>query len=109
MHLKLSPQMGLPGQPEMTVHVAGDVITIDGTPYDLSAIPEGGEGWPKGDSLFIGPITRQDGELNATVRVVLGDDAADDQPTDWAHWTVPVANGPVTIPAIRKPEPGVTE
>ena len=101
MHLTLSPQQGLPGQPETTLHVAGDLLTVDGTPYELSPIPEGGEGeWP--DSPFIGPIRRIDGVIHATVLVRLGDDAADCQSCDPAHWVIPNASGDVTIPAARK-------
>lgn len=44
MHLTLSSQMGLPGQPETTIHIGGDVITIDGIAYNLSPVPEGGRG-----------------------------------------------------------------
>lgn len=101
MILTLSPQRGLPGDPETVLSVAGDVLTIDGTDYDLSAIPEGGEGeWP--DSPLVGVITRQSGVIHATVLVRLGDTAAPDQPD--SPWTVE-ADGPVTIPAARKPEP----
>ena len=108
MHLTLSPQAGLPGQPETTLHIAGDIITIDGTSYDLSPVPEGGEGeWD--DSPITGKITRQDGTLHVTVRVVLGDDALPDQPADPAHWVVPDASGDVVIPALRKPEPEAEE
>ena len=101
MHLTLSPIRGLPGQSETTINVAGEVLTIDGTPYDLSPVPEGGEGeWS--DSPIIGKITRQGGTLHATVRVLLGDDAESDQPTDPAYWVVPDASGDVEIPALRK-------
>ena len=100
MHLTLSPQQGLPGQPETTLHVAGDTITIDGVTYDLSPVPEDGEGeWP--DSPFIGPVTRQGGVIHATVLARLGD-TADDQPLDPAHWVIPDAEGAVIIPALRK-------
>ena len=107
MHLTLSPSRGLPGQPETVLSVAGDVLTCDGVAYDLIDVPEGGEGWPdpEGDHPFIGAIRRIDGEVHATVRVFLGADAAPRQPTDWEHWTVTVADGPVTIPAIRIEEP----
>lgn len=102
MHLILSPQKGLPGQPETMVSVAGDTITVDGTAYDLSAIPDGGEATPGGDDHpFASSITRENGVIHATVRVVLGSDAATDQPTDPAHWTIPNADGPVIIPAVR--------
>ena len=106
MHLTLSPQVGLPGQPETTLHVAGDVLTIDGTAYDLSPVPEGGEGeWP--DSPFIGPIRRIGGVIHATVLARLGDTAANDQPD--SPWVIPNASGAVTIPALRKPEPEAAE
>ena len=101
MHLTLSPQAGLPGAAETTLHVAGDVLTIDGMPYDLGAVPEGGDGeWP--DSPILGTITRQGGTLHVTVRVTLGDTAASDQPTDAAHWVIDAAQGDVRIPALRK-------
>ena len=108
MKITLSPMRGLPGQPATKLHVAGDVLTIDGTPYDLSSVPEGGEGeWP--DSPITGKITRQDGTLHVTVRVVLGDDAESNQPTDPAHWVIENASGDVAIPALRKPEPEAEE
>lgn len=101
MNLTLSPQAGLPGAPETTLRVTGDTITIDGTPFDLSAVPEGGDGeWP--DSPILGTITRQGGTLHVTVRVTLGDTAASDQPTDAAHWVIDAAQGDVRIPALRK-------
>ena len=98
MHLTLSPQAGLPGQPEMTIYVAGDTITIDGTPYDLSPVPEGGEATAE-DSPFTGPITRQDGILHVTLVARLGDDAAPDQ---GGPWVIENASGAVIIPAQRK-------
>ena len=109
MQLTLSPLMGLPGQSETTLHVAGDVLTNDGTPWNLLDIPEGGEGEFEGDSTFIGPIRRIGGVIHATVLVRLGETAADDQPLDPAHWVIPNASGVVTIPALRKPEPEAAE
>jgi hypothetical protein len=106
VHLTLSPQMGLPGQPEMTIHVAGDVITLDGEAFDLSPVPEGGEGWPdettSSETPFIGPIRRIDGVIHATLIARLGDTAAPDQ---GGPWVIPDAEGDVIIPAARKPEP----
>ena len=103
MKLTLSPMRGLPGQPETEIADSGDTITVDGTPYDLSAVPEGGEAVPGGEHPFVGTITREDGEIACTVRVALGDDAAPDQPD--SPWTVTATDGPVAIPAVRKPEP----
>jgi hypothetical protein len=100
MHLTLTPQQGLPGQPEMTLRVAGDVLTLDGTEYDLSPVPEGGEGWPEDETPFVGPIRRIGGVIHAKIVVRLGDTAADDQGTD--PWVIDSATGDVTIPAKRK-------
>jgi len=99
MKLTLSPQFGLPDQPETTIHVAGDTITIDGTPYDLSPVPEGGEATAE-DSPFVGKITRINGTINCTVLVQLDSTAADDQGSD--PWIIENATGDITIPATRK-------
>lgn len=106
MHLTISPQSGLPGHPETTVHVTGDTLTIDGTPYDLSAVPDGGEGRPEGETPFVGPIRRIGGVIHATIIARLGDTAADEQ---GGPWVIEDASGEVTIPAPRKPEPGDVE
>jgi len=94
MKLILSPQAGLPGATETTASVAGDVLTVDGVAYDLSAIPEGGEATPEGDHPFIGTITRTGGEIVATTLWQYSAGAVD-QPTDPAHWIVTVTDGPV--------------
>jgi hypothetical protein len=103
MILTLVPQWG---RPETALSAAGDVLTRGGVSYDLSSVPEGGEGWPPlpapgEDHTFIGPIRRIDGVIHATMIVHLGDDAPQDQPD--APWIVEAADGAVTIPAIRNP------
>jgi hypothetical protein len=103
MILTLIPQWG---RLETVLSVDGDVLTRDGVVYDLSDVPEGGEGWPPlpapgEDLIFVGPIRRIDGVIHATMIVHLGDDAPQDQP--YAPWTVEAADGAVTIPAIRNP------
>lgn len=104
MHLTLTPQQGLPGQSEMTIHVAGDTITLDGTPYDLSAVPEGGEGWPEEGTPFIAPITRTGGTLHVSLIGRMGSEAAPDQD---GPWVIENATGDVEIPYARIAE--VTE
>ncbi len=93
------------GRPEGALSVAGDVLTRDGVAYDLSPVPEGGEGWPAHpapgeDHVFIGPIRRIDGTIHATLIVFPGDDA----PQGQGPWTVAAGDGPVAIPATR-PQP----
>ena len=98
MRLTLDPQLGLPGQPEMTLHIEGDVITIDGVPYDLGGVPEGGEGWPEGDSPFLAPIIRQGGLLHVAIVARLGCMAT---PEQGGPWGIENASGDVSIPAAR--------
>lgn len=102
MHLTISPVRGLPGQPETTIHVAGDTITVASAAYDLSSVPEGGEATPQGDGHpFVGLITREAGVIHCTVRVLLGDTAAPNQPND-GRWVIENAEGEIAIPAERK-------
>lgn len=110
MKITLSPVRGRPGEPETGISVGGDRITVGGTEYDLSPVPEGGEAMPQGDDHpFSGKIIRQGGIIHCTVRVLLGDGAEPDQPTDPAHWIMDVSLGPVVIPAIRKAAPEEAE
>lgn len=106
MKITLSPARALPGETETAITVDGDTITVDGVPYDLSPVPEGGEAIPDEDGVhpFVGSITRQSGKIVCTIRAKLDDTATPRQPTDPAHWVVLVDDGPVTIPAIRKEE-----
>jgi hypothetical protein len=103
MTLTLIPQWG---RPETALSVSGDVLTRGTETYDLSSIPDGGEGRPPlpepgEDLVFVGPIRRIDGVIHAALIVHLDDDAPQDQPG--APWVVAAGDGPVTIPAIRKP------
>jgi len=110
MKLTISPVAGLPGANETTASVAGDTLTLDGVPYDLSAVPEGGEATPEGDDHpFVGTITRTNGEIHAAIRWVYGDDADRDQPNDPAHWVVTVGDGPLPSPVVKMPAPAPEE
>jgi len=78
-----------------TVSVSGLIITIDGTPIDLSVIPEGGYAEPDEDSPFIGNVTRDE----VTVRYHYESAKAEpDQSKDWADYTFEVTDGPVPCP-----------
>ena len=85
-----------------TVSIGGLVLTIDGTEYDLSIIPEGGQAEASEDSPFIGTVTRE----SVTIRYEYESMKAEpDQSTNWDDWTFFVANGEVPCPIKWKPEP----
>ncbi|QAX29262.1 hypothetical protein [Leisingera sp. NJS204] len=94
---------GLPGQPETSASVNGDVITVDGVPYDLSAVPDGGFAEPGGDNHpFIGRIERIDGGLRVQLRWIYSDATAEpDQPAVQPVFMVII--GEVPDPIVRKP------
>jgi 2-oxoglutarate dehydrogenase complex dehydrogenase (E1) component-like enzyme len=78
-----------------TVSISGLTVTIDGTEYDLSAIPEGGQAEASENSPFIGIVTRE----KVTIRYEYDmTTAEDDQSTDWSDYTFDVASGDVPCP-----------
>ena len=100
MILTFIPQWG---RGEGAYTVSGDVLTVNGTPWDFSDVPEGGDAThtPETgeDHIFIGPIRRIDGVIHATLLGWLGEDAPPDLNPD--PITVEAGNGPVAIPAVR--------
>lgn len=105
MKLTLHLIAGAPGQPETTARVAGDVLTVNGADYDLSAVPEGGRATARGDHPFVGAITRQGGVIHAAlIWLYDGADARPDQGTEPA--VIDVTDGPVADPVRRKEETG---
>lgn len=85
-----------------TVSVSGLVLTIDGTEYDLSVIPEGGQAEASEDSPFIGTVTRD----SVTIRYEYDSSKAEpDQSSDWGDYTFEVVEGEVPCPIKWKPEP----
>ena len=102
MKIQLHAIAGLPGAAETEITVDGDIVTYDGTDYDLSAVPEGGEAWPEGESPFVGVITRKGGEI--ACGLLFSYDAATAMPhqnPDPAHWVVTVTSGAVVAPIAR--------
>jgi hypothetical protein len=86
----------------MTVSVAGDVITVNGEAFDLSAIPEGATlpreavdcDWLASD------IERQDGQLRLTLRLPHGPDAP--EATRFPQPITITADGPVALPPFAE-------
>ena len=99
MQIILSPASGYK---TTSVSVSGLVITIDGTEYDLSIIPEGGQAEASEDSPFIGTVTRE----SVTIRYEYDSMKAEpNQSADWADYTFEVVQGEVPCPIKWKPEP----
>lgn len=69
MIIKLSPVFS--DDPAISVHVSGDIVTVNGESFDFSPIPAGYV-LPLeaiGSQLFHGPVVRdQDGTLTITLR-----------------------------------------
>lgn len=85
-----------------TVSLIGLVLTIDGTEYDLSIIPEGGQAEASEGSPFIGTVTRD----LVTIRYEYDSSKAEpDQSSNWDDYTFDVAEGEVPCPIKWKPEP----
>lgn len=84
---------------DTTVSVDGLTVTVDGTPYDLAVIPEGGQAEAEEGGPFIGIVTREE------VTVLYhydGSTAEPDQSTDWADYSYFIESGPVPDPIVRK-------
>lgn len=110
MQIIITPEANLPGQPDDAVTVSGDTITVNGAPFDLSGIPEGGEATAGGAHPFTGPIRREGGTLIVPLRVRYDTSTAEpSQPRDWNHWTVTVESGALPDRVIRKPAQEIAE
>jgi len=82
------------------VEVDGLTVTIDGTPVDLSIIPEGGYAEPDDESPFIGNVTRDE----VTVRYHYESIKAEpNQSMNWDDYTFDITSGPVPCPIVWNP------
>lgn len=103
MKLTLHLMAGRPGNPDTTAHVAGDILTVDGTEYDLSAVPEGGRATPQGAHPFVGAITRADGVIHAAM--IWHYDGAAALPEQGAEpIAIDITHGRVNDPVARRNE-----
>lgn len=78
-----------------SVSVNGLIVTVDGTDYDLSVIPEGGQAEADENSPFIGTVTRESVTIRYEYSSLL---AEPDQSTDWADYTFDIESGHVPCP-----------
>lgn len=99
MIIKLSP---VASNKTTSVSVSGLALTIDGTEYDLSIIPEGGQAEAAQDSPFIGTVARG----SVTIRYEYDSSKAEpDQSMNWDDYTFEVVEGEVPCPIRWKPDP----
>ena len=79
------------------VSVDGLIITINGTPIDLSVIPEGGLAEPDENSPFIGEVTRDE----VTIRYHYESSKAEPhQSSELDDYTFEVTEGEVPCPIV---------
>ncbi|WP_060507160.1 hypothetical protein [Pseudomonas sp. NBRC 111124] len=96
----------------LTLEVDGDVVVINGAPFDFTPLPEGAT-LPREAILsdwFPGDVERVDGELSLTVRLPHGANAP--EATRFPSQATVIANGIVDLPAYDvelKAEPEVQQ
>lgn len=86
------------------VSVNGLIVTVDGTDYDLSVIPEGGQAEAEEGSPFIGIVTRDEVTINYCYD---SSKAEPVQSIDWNDYTFNIENGDVPCPIRWLPEPEI--
>ena len=89
----------------LTVHRAGDVLTINGTPYDFSPLPEGAT-LPR-DAVdcewLASGVERIEGALHLTLILPHGPNAP--QETRFPELIIDPPDGPVELPVYDIPQP----
>ncbi|HGN1367938.1 TPA: hypothetical protein ACKRRJ_000810 [Pseudomonas aeruginosa] len=99
MIVTLSPYVAVPGSDErLMLSRVGDVLTVNGQPFDFTPLPEGGElpAEAIGSEWFAGPVVRREGRLEFSLRFPLADGAS-----ATARFPEPLlveADGPVELP-----------
>jgi hypothetical protein len=105
MQITLSP---IRHDTALTLHRAGDVLTLNGVAYDLSGIPEGAT-LPR-DAVacdwLASDIERIGGVLHLTLLLPHGADAP--EATRFPAPLVLTGDGPVELPPYENPQPEVT-
>lgn len=92
MQLILSPQRR---DDTLEASVSGEVLTLNGTAFDLSAVTEGGTLNVPGCDWIAGPVTRVGGDIIVELIVPHGPDAP---PETRSPDPVAVATGAVDLP-----------
>ena len=88
------------------VSINGLIVTVDGTDYDFSQIPEGGTAEADESSPFTGTVTREQVTVKYHYESIK---AEPNQSTDWDDYTFDIESGDVPCPIKWKPEPSPIE
>ncbi|HCJ29401.1 MAG TPA: hypothetical protein DHV63_08920 [Pseudomonas sp.] len=104
MHITLSPFTPLPGQfVPLIASRAGDVLTLNGQPFDFTQLPEGGT-LPSAaidSDWIVGYVSRVNGELHLTLRLPHGPN-----PSRAVAFPEPIhvtEDGPIPLPTDEVP------
>lgn len=101
MRISFSPQFR---EDALTVSTAGDVLTINGVPFDFSSL-DNGDTIPAGAipcEWIVGPVEKVEGELRLTLILPIGPN-----PSPAVAFPVPITvttDGPVAVPHDPAPE-----
>lgn len=101
LKLNLSPVSS--DNPQATVNWQDPVLTIDGSPYDLSLLGDG----DTAEHPVLGKVTRTGNDYEATLKLTHGANAP-----EATRFPVPLAlsvNGDVTLPLYNELEEEVTD
>lgn len=103
--IQLSP---VSSERDTSIHVSGDLLTIDGVAVDFSQLGEGEQ--CETSQPLIGLVSRVGGLVNVTVRFEYNSATAEPmQSTDFNDYIVNISTGPIPDVIRRKPAPQMME
>lgn len=102
MRISFSPQRR---DDTLTVSKAGDVLTINGEPFDLSCVPDGATLPVEAidSDWIVGPVERIDGVLHITLLLPHGPDPS--QAVASPEPMTVTEDGPIDVMFVPDPEP----
>jgi hypothetical protein len=102
MHITLSP---VRLDETLTVSRSGDVLTLNGEPFDFGPLPEGATlpAEAIGSEWIVGPVSRIDGDLHLTLRLPHGPNPS--QAVAFPRPLVVMVDGEIDLPFDPPAEP----
>lgn len=89
----------------LTIAKQGDVLTLNGEPFDFGPLPEGATLPAEAidSDWFVGPVSRIDGDLHLTLRLPHGPNPS--QAVAFPKPLVVMVDGEIDLPFDPEPEP----